>query len=260
MNMLLLIINTISITSAILPDKCISGGKIALTFDDGPTAATPEILDILNEKEVPATFHFVTQNISRPNIQALILETIDCDHEVGLRVNPQRNYDDMEPDEIKEDIENQIIALSTVIGSSDDIKFARAPIEDGITNPYVYEVLKDQELIQTSYTHCMYHVADNEDELKRSLKLLFTSANVKFDSFIFLLHEQKELEFPTLETIIEMGQEYGYTFVYLSECLKDYEPGKLITRNGMKSGRNRSSVSKLFINELSNLAVLLLSC
>ncbi|KAF7696490.1 Polysaccharide deacetylase domain-containing protein [Cucumispora dikerogammari] len=244
------------IFTVVLPDKCTVGGKIALTFDDGPTGATPEILNILNDREIPATFHFVTQNISRPNIQALVIETAESDNEVGIRVSPQRNYDDMDPEEIKEDIENQVSVLSSVVGS-DTIKFARAPIEDGITNPYVYEALKDQDLIQTGYSNCMYHEATNTEELENTLKLLFASSNVKYDSFIFLLHEQKELEFPTLETIIDLGLENGYTFVTLSDCLEGYEPGNLITRNGVISNRKKSS-STMFVSELTNLAMLLL--
>lgn len=57
-------------------------GKIALTFDDGPDAEwTPQILDILKEKQVPATFFVIGENgQSNPD---LLKRIVDEGHEIG---------------------------------------------------------------------------------------------------------------------------------------------------------------------------------
>lgn len=59
-----------------------AAGKIAITFDDGPhPTQTPEILDILAEYGVKATFFIVGKNAAlHPD---LICRTIDEGHELG---------------------------------------------------------------------------------------------------------------------------------------------------------------------------------
>ena len=47
------------------PRRGIHQVAIALTFDDGPTAATPAVLEVLAEYQVPATFFMVGRNAER---------------------------------------------------------------------------------------------------------------------------------------------------------------------------------------------------
>ena len=55
--------------------------SLALTFDDGPSEATPEILAILREHNVAATFFICGANVRRlPDIARLIR---DAGHEIG---------------------------------------------------------------------------------------------------------------------------------------------------------------------------------
>ena len=56
--------------------------KIALTFDDGPGEQTKEILNILKENNVTATFFVIGNNI---NLRQGIIEEINNDnHEIGV--------------------------------------------------------------------------------------------------------------------------------------------------------------------------------
>lgn len=61
----------------ITPEK-----TIFLTFDDGPSERTSEILNILREKEVKATF-FVTGNTS-PSGKALMKQIVEDGHAIGI--------------------------------------------------------------------------------------------------------------------------------------------------------------------------------
>ena len=55
---------------------------VALTFDDGPNFRyTPQVLDILYEQQVPATFFLVGQKLSRNG--PLIKEMVSSGHEIG---------------------------------------------------------------------------------------------------------------------------------------------------------------------------------
>ena len=55
---------------------------VALTFDDGPGPLTGELLEILREKDVPATFFLCGYRLEQfPEAAALLANT---DHELGV--------------------------------------------------------------------------------------------------------------------------------------------------------------------------------
>jgi peptidoglycan-N-acetylglucosamine deacetylase len=63
------------------PDKFVSRKKIAyLTFDDGPSARTLEILDILKEHDIKATFFVVTKDSNSDILRRIVKE----DHTIGI--------------------------------------------------------------------------------------------------------------------------------------------------------------------------------
>ena len=62
--------------------QIIPAKTIFLTFDDGPSERTSEILEILREKNVKATF-FVTGNASQKG-QALMKQIVDEGHTIGI--------------------------------------------------------------------------------------------------------------------------------------------------------------------------------
>jgi len=63
---------------------------IALTFDDGPSAATPRILEILAQYRVPATFFQCGVNILRA--PELTLATHSAGHEIGNHSHTHPNF------------------------------------------------------------------------------------------------------------------------------------------------------------------------
>lgn len=76
-----------------LNNKEKDGKKIAfLTFDDGPsTTVTPEILDVLKEKNVKATFFLMGQNVDRNDkSKSLVKEIFESGHAIG---NHTYNHD-----------------------------------------------------------------------------------------------------------------------------------------------------------------------
>jgi len=55
--------------------------EVALTFDDGPSGYTGQVLDILDEYNAKATFFIVGRN-AEPNV-ALLRRTVESGHEIG---------------------------------------------------------------------------------------------------------------------------------------------------------------------------------
>lgn len=62
---------------------------VCLTFDDGPGMVTPEILDVLKRKSVPATFFLVGERAyeSSETVQRIVAEG----HEIGLHMYQHRH-------------------------------------------------------------------------------------------------------------------------------------------------------------------------
>ena len=63
------------------PRRGIHQVAIALTFDDGPTAATPAVLEVLAEHQVQATFFIVGRNAERS--PGLVSRIVSEGHSIG---------------------------------------------------------------------------------------------------------------------------------------------------------------------------------
>jgi peptidoglycan-N-acetylglucosamine deacetylase len=59
------LVGTATLTSAAAPVDCSKVKCVALTFDDGPVADTNRLLDILEERDVKATFYALGENVKR---------------------------------------------------------------------------------------------------------------------------------------------------------------------------------------------------
>lgn len=200
-----------------LKDTCTTPGKIAITFDDGPVSnGTSRILEEAQELGIKLTFHFTVHQKAKGNIGPIYRRAVEDGHTVGLRLNPGRDYDTMTPEEIDDDVERQVEAIDNLTGTK--IMYAKAPIKDGQANQDVYNILHQQGILLTSYTFCPYDYPDPMGEFESLVK----TANPKYESFIVLLHDQRESETPYLSEIVEIGEKNGYNFVNMDECLGGY--------------------------------------
>ena len=77
--------------------------KIALTFDDGPHPVyTPQILDILRQYGIHATFFLIGENAER--YPELVLRILREGHEIGNHTYGHANLQKTEPEQIREEI------------------------------------------------------------------------------------------------------------------------------------------------------------
>ncbi len=98
---------------------------IALTFDDGPnTTTTAEILDILEEYNIPASFFVIGQNINAESGKVMKRA-----HDLGCEINSHsytHSYmDKMETDDIREEMEKTADLIYEYTGEHP--KFFRPP-------------------------------------------------------------------------------------------------------------------------------------
>lgn len=85
-----------------VPPAPVTGKMVALTFDDGPWATTPEVLRVLREKDVKATFCVVARQLEKEGLDTVKAALADghrvCNHTVshdsGLPGKSQKAIDD----------------------------------------------------------------------------------------------------------------------------------------------------------------------
>ncbi|MDU6877203.1 MAG: polysaccharide deacetylase family protein [Clostridium botulinum] len=103
------------------------GKKIAfLTFDDGPSYLTNDILDILKKYHIKATF-FVIGNLAKEN-KHLIEKQIRDGHSIGNHTythNYKSIYSDV--DVFVKEVEKTQNIIKSIVGSNYDIKLVRFP-------------------------------------------------------------------------------------------------------------------------------------
>ncbi|GIP23930.1 polysaccharide deacetylase family protein [Paenibacillus sp. J22TS3] len=121
--------------------------KVALTFDDGPdNRYTPQILDILKENDVKATFFLVGRQIHKdPDI---VRRIYDEGHEIGNHTVNHPNLNKMSPEEIKEEIEGNNEKIKELTGHT-PVLF-RSPY--GNASDEVKKVLEENKMLLINWS------------------------------------------------------------------------------------------------------------
>ncbi len=190
-------------------------GVIALTFDDGPDEKkTDEILAVLDEYNVKATFFMIGKNVSLyPDVAARV---IAGGHEVG---NHTFSHGYMTNSSIS-DVEKEIaLANDAIFGAAEyEPHFLRPP--GGIYDENVITAAKNSDLLLALWsvdTHDWCHRSTNDianDVLSRVT-----------DGDVILMHDYVYGESHTAEAlkiIIPALLERGYEFVTISDMYMNH--------------------------------------
>ena len=193
-----------------------SGGtdkpRVALTFDDGPHPRyTPEILDILKEYDVSATFFSVGSNAE--NYPHLIERICAEGHELGNHTHNHFHVAKLSAQQLCSDIESCQRVLERISGTQ--VHLFRPP--EGVCTQDVKSYCEENGM-----TIVLWSV-DTRDWAHTSVREICENvkSNVK-DGSIILMHDFIGKNSPTptaLRRILPMLQELGYEFVTVSTLL-----------------------------------------
>ncbi|MGI6686313.1 MAG: polysaccharide deacetylase family protein [Bacillota bacterium] len=180
-----------------LPD-----GQVALTFDDGPSAYTQDILSVLNEYGIKATFFFVGKNISRYPLS--VSDAKDQGHVIGLHSFFHQELRDLSYQQQKEDI---ISCLEEIKPYISQVSFFRPPY--GMYNENTKKVLLEHQMALVLWNR------DPKDwDANFSHEIVEAVLESSPSGGIYVLHENK-LTLEALPQIIEGVQEQGLELVAL---------------------------------------------
>jgi peptidoglycan/xylan/chitin deacetylase (PgdA/CDA1 family) len=193
---------------------------IALTFDDGPTPSTPQLLDLLEQHHAPATFFQVGLNVNR--YPAIAREVLAAGHEIGNHSDSHLNFALKPAHVIEDDFSRAQDAITDATGFTPTLMRA----------PYGVRWLGFRQMqAKLGLAGIMWTVMGNDWKLSADAiadRVLSRAG----DGGIVCLHDGRELAenpdvTPTLEAlrrIIPSLAEAGYHFETISQLLWPANP------------------------------------
>lgn len=180
---------------------------VALTFDDGPNARfTPEILDILYEQQVPATFFVVGDHLKG---QAWLVRKIAASgHEIGNHTDTHPDLTTLDSAQILAEIQSTQEKLQKILPDY-TVKFLRPPYGR-----------QNEGVCQVSPLPLVLWNVDSGDWENPQAQTIYTTVmeNIR-DGDIIVFHDDNPETVKALEQILPALKARGYQFATVSTLL-----------------------------------------
>jgi len=188
--------------------------KIALTFDDGPSKQnTREILAILKEYQIRATFFVIGENAARDPDR--IKSIYQAGHEIGNHSYTHSYFTQISEENIRQEVQKTEAVLMEITGERP--KLFRPP--GGYYNEASCRILEEM-----GYQSVLWSL-DTRDWSMPGADLVASKVEESAGAGdIILFHDLEDKRLPTpkaLRRIIPYLIENGYEFVSVSEILED---------------------------------------
>jgi len=191
-----------------------------LTFDDGPSNITPEILDILKQYKVKATFFVQGRNAKAfPEIIKMIYED---GHSIGNHTY-SHDYNSVYA-ETKEGFQNEVTACRDAIDKAigkkyDNLLFRFPGGYTSLTNEKT-KTLYREALSELGYKYIDWSCLTGDSNTTNPTQdyildtLKYSISNTVTGDIVVLMHDSstKQITADTLPKVIEYIYEQGYTF------------------------------------------------
>jgi cellulose synthase/poly-beta-1,6-N-acetylglucosamine synthase-like glycosyltransferase/peptidoglycan/xylan/chitin deacetylase (PgdA/CDA1 family) len=230
-------------SSTQVPDKIINGGPIisfrggqatttsvpsktiALTFDDGPNPTyTPQVLEILEKYDVPATFFVVGSMVSR--YPGIVKDMVDQGNEVGIHTFTHVDLSYQSDARIRREMTQTQLALAGAAGITTTLFRAPYSSETDAIDNYSWPVYKT--LGEEGYTS-VFVDTDSDDWKKPGVSKIVKWATPSGTSGAsVLMHDaggDREQTIKALPKYIEKMKAKGYTFTTISGVMAAQNTG-----------------------------------
>ncbi|MFD6922065.1 bifunctional polysaccharide deacetylase/glycosyltransferase family 2 protein [Streptomyces sp. NPDC059944] len=194
-----------------VPDK-----TIVLTFDDGPTATwTPQVLEVLRENDVDATFFMVGSMISR--YPSVVKSLVKQGNEVGIHTFTHVDLSYQSAARLQRELKQTQLALAGAAGVTTTLFRAPYSSEIDAVDNYSWPVYK--EIGNLGYTS-VFVDTDSDDWKKPGVsKIVRWATPKKNKGAIVLMHDaggDRSQTITALGTYIKKMKAKGYTFTTVS--------------------------------------------
>lgn len=199
---------------------------VALTFDDGPSIETTEqVLDVLKENDIVASFFLIGQNITEET-EHLVKRAYD----MGCSIENHSKTHQAMPTQSKEEI------LDEISYTTDAILRITGEKPQFFRPPYISYDQKMFDLIDLTFI-CGYGCEDWEPSVtaEERTRRILNDANL---GFIILMHDMagNVQTVEAIKTLIPALKEQGYEFVTVRDLFQ--RSGVVPERNVLYMGAN----------------------
>lgn len=198
---------------------------VYLTFDDGPSeTVTPQILDILKNNNVKATFFVLGSEVEKSEEQKKILKRIVREGNAIGNHGYSHRYDILYPNGIADptifmnDIKKSEAVLKSVLGEGFNTRVLRMPGGHASWDTTALDVVLDKE----GYTYIDWNAINGdaesndrtENQLIDELKNTVSDLDGNNDTLVVLMHDKagKENTEKSLQQTIDYLKSLGYEF------------------------------------------------
>lgn len=188
------------------------GPYIALTFDDGPSEYTPEILDILKEKDATATFFNLGNSAAK--YPEYCRDIVEAGCELASHTNAHQNLPTLDRDSLRAEITSAADTLEQASGERPQM--IRAPY-GAFTE---VEWGRAGDLISANV---LWNIDTLDWERPGADAIVSAVLDGARNGAIVLMHDgggNREQDIEALPKIIDGLRERGYTLVTVSELMK----------------------------------------
>jgi peptidoglycan/xylan/chitin deacetylase (PgdA/CDA1 family) len=206
-------------------EKC-----LALTFDDGPAAYTPQLLALLQQRRAAATFFVLGSRIQQaPEILA---EVAAAGMEIGNHSTNHHDLTSLSRSQTRSDLSETSRVITAVTGRRP--RLLRPPY--GARNRSVDSVAK-----QLGMPEILWNVDTLDWRYPNSRRLTNTVLRSPQRGSIILMHDAiNRSTITAMPAIIEQLQRRGFRLVTVSQLLGTTQPGHVYSR-GPTASANRHS-------------------
>ncbi len=186
---------------------------VALTFDDGPTEYTDEILEILRDKDVKATFYLTGQEIEEYFDEAV--KIVDEGHEIGNHSYSHERMVFKSPGFIKDEIEKTDEWIRAA-GYEGDIHFRPPYGRKLVVLPHYLNKHERKTVLWNIEPESSSDIASSPNKM-----IEHAVENVRPGSIILMhvMYESRRSSMDSIEGMITALEDEGYTFTTVSELL-----------------------------------------
>lgn len=225
-------------------------GLFAMTFDQGPSIYTGDVLDALDAQKCKATFHPVVSFLQEPSIVANLQRAYATGHLVGFSLEPGANMASIKnPEDMLALLATHAAAVQRVTGSPQPPIFVRLPELANLSDDQISTIVTQGGYIISTYNLDSYDYADNGTEIVASFKsvLDLLSPNTK-GGFISVQRDYIKESVQVVPDLLQYIQNKGYSLVTLDKCfpggaIPGHPTAPNITKNNNSSSIKSSSYS-----------------
>ncbi len=207
-----------------LPEEVPTEKVIYLTFDDGPCANTPRILELLDKYDAKATFFIIAKENNEYNY--LLPEMEAKGHSIGVHCY-EHSYGDIYASE--EAFFEDFMAAQAIYYENlgHYASLSRFPGGGATASSYFYKNLEggfeqvEQRLLDMGVRYFDWNIQESETSTLDTY-YIFRNYAPKFDMPIFLQHDARDYSIAALEDMLIWGKENGYEFCAITDSTPQY--------------------------------------